>query len=724
MLLKLTNKCVSPQAARQKYQFSAVCVFLLLLLFAQNSNALVITKGFPNAGVFFKNADSFGEFSGSPPSAPVFKQQQIIGYIFLSKDVTPIPAYSGLPINMLVGIDLQGFITAIKVIEHHEPILLVGIPQSRLDDFVNQYIGRKLNDNIKVGSSRSNNGNIVDAITGATVTVMVVNETIKRAARKVAVSRGIIKKSTKFKRLPATIRTNFFEQTNWQKLINNGAIVQLYLNNKKVNEAFNNGRRKKFSNLATENNNETFIDISFTYLNAPTIGRNLLGDDEFKWLLSTLKPGDHAIAVMANGEYSFKGSGYVRGGIFDRIQIQQSGQEISFRDSDYFRLNDVYLTGIPKFHEMAIFIIRAINDFDPGAAWKLNLLVKRQTGPLTSDFVNFEQQYQMPQSYYIQAKQPATSDEEIPMWLSIWLERQFQIAILLFGLGLLMIIMWLQDWLVRFPLLIVSLRRGFQFYSIFFIGWYLLGQLSIVNVFAFSRSLFKNFSWDTFMIDPTLFLLWSFVAGSLLFWGRGVYCGWLCPFGALQKSINEIARWLKIPQFNLPQIVHDRLWGIKYLILLVLFAISLQSLGTAERYAEIEPFKTAITLHFNRELPFIIYAVALLVISLFNCKFYCKYLCPLGAALAIPARLRMVDWLRRRSECGNPCQACASECEIQAIDDTGKINPNECHYCLDCQVTYWDDHKCPPLVERRKKRERIKARYSTKKSIPVKINTN
>ncbi len=714
---------VSRHAARQKIQFGAMCVFLLLLFFAQNTNALVITKDFPNARVFFPNADSFGEFSGSPPSAPVFQQQHIIGYIFLSKDVTPIPAYSGMPINMLVGIDLQGFITAVKVIEHHEPILLVGIPQSRLDDFVRQYIGRKLTDNIKVGSSRGNHDNTVDAITGATVTVMVVNETIKRAARKVAVSRGIIKKSTQLKRLPATIRADFFEQATWQQLIDNGAIVQLYLNKKKVNEAFEDSNRKISSLVSSKKSNDIFIDINFTYLNAPTIGRNLLGDAEFKWLLSTLKSGDHAIAVMANGEYSFKGSGYVRGGIFDRIQIQQAGREISFHDSDYFRLNDVYLAGIPKFHEMAIFIIRAVNDFDPGAPWKLNLLVKRQTGPLTSTFVNFEQQYQIPQAYYIQAKQLATSAEEIPMWLSIWLERQFQIAILLFGLGLLLIIMWLQDWLVRYPRLIVSLRRGFQFYSIFFIGWYLLGQLSIVNVFAFTRSLFNNFSWDTFMIDPTLFLLWSFVAASLLFWGRGVYCGWLCPFGALQKSINEIARWLKVPQFNLPQIVHDRLWGIKYLILLVLFAISLQSLGTAERYAEIEPFKTAITLRFNRELPFISYAVALLVISLFNCKFYCKYLCPLGAALAIPARLRMVDWLRRRSQCGNPCQACASECEIQAIDDTGVINPNECHYCLDCQVTYWDDHKCPPLVERRKKRERIKTNYSTTKSIPVKIST-
>jgi NosR/NirI family nitrous oxide reductase transcriptional regulator len=139
----------------------------------------------------------------------------------------------------------------------------------------------------------------------------------------------------------------------------------------------------------------------------------------------------------------------------------------------------------------------------------------------------------------------------------------------------------------------------------------------------------------------------------------------------------------------------------------VLFGVSMQSLATAERYAEIEPFKTAITLRFDRELPFVAYALGLVVVSIFNCKFYCKYLCPLGAALGVPARLRMVDWLRRRRECGKPCQTCAKECEIQAIDEEGSINVNECHYCLDCQVTYWDSYKCPPLVERRKKRERV-----------------
>ncbi|HKJ95040.1 MAG TPA: regulatory protein NosR, partial [Gammaproteobacteria bacterium] len=99
--------------------------------------------------------------------------------------------------------------------------------------------------------------------------------------------------------------------------------------------------------------------------------------------------------------------------------------------------------------------------------------------------------------------------------------------------------------------------------------------------------------------------------------------------------------------------------------------------------------------------------------SVVNCKFYCKYVCPLGGGLAVAGRYRLFEWLRRRRECGHPCQICANECDVQAINDIGQINYNECHYCLDCQVTYWNDRKCPPLVERRKRLERARKRAAT-----------
>jgi NosR/NirI family nitrous oxide reductase transcriptional regulator len=77
----------------------------------------------------------------------------------------------------------------------------------------------------------------------------------------------------------------------------------------------------------------------------------------------------------------------------------------------------------------------------------------------------------------------------------------------------------------------------------------------------------------------------------MLFWGRGAFCGWLCPFGALQELSNRAARALRVPQIRVPFGLHQRLWPIKYMIFMVLFGLSLYSLAMAEKAAEVEPFR-------------------------------------------------------------------------------------------------------------------------------------
>jgi len=725
---------------------------MLVLGSIRPAYAADLVQAHPEVESFFPHATRFGEPEGKPLAVSVYKGDEVIGYVFETMDVAPIPAYSGKPVNLLVGLDTQGKIVGIKVLQHHEPILLVGIPETALFRFSDQYVGKSVTEHVKVGSGKRSGFVNVDAISGATVTVIVVNRTIMRAAREIAISRGIIKHTRQEEQAPAQVRMDVYQPGDWKFLTGNGAIRHLLLTTSDVDQAFKGtaaetrpGSRPEPGicvDLAAGRRCDVFVDIYYAYLNAPTIGRNLLGESGYNSLMAQLKPGEHAIAIMGNGVYSFKGSGYVRGGIFDRIQIGQNDQTINFRDLDYTRLGGLGIEGAPEFKEAGIFIVPSKYKFNPGGEWALSLLVRRATGPLTSVFTTFTGNYDIPPAYVKQppplpVSQDITASEEWPMWVSVWQDRTFQIAVLVTGLVVLTFIMILQDWLVRYPKLILGLRTGFLFYTLFVIGWYMLGQLSVVNVLTFVNSIIKGFSWNTFLIDPTMFILWSFVAVTLLLWGRGVYCGWLCPYGALQKLVNQLGRKLKIPQLEFPSLVHDRLWALKYVILLALFGVSLGSVSAAERYAEIEPFKTAITLHFARQWPFVLYAGGLVVVSLFNCKFYCKYLCPLGAALAIPARLRLFDWLRRHKECGKPCQICAKECEIRAINDTGEINPNECHYCLDCQVTYWDEYKCPPLVDRRRRREKAtRARESVRRmekglgadagldDIPVETGTN
>jgi NosR/NirI family nitrous oxide reductase transcriptional regulator len=689
---------------------------LCLLLLAPAALAGVDAKH-PQLHQVFPQATRFGDIEGTPPAAAVYQGDKTIGYVFETVMVAPVPAYSGAPINLLVSIGTDGSIRDARVLEQHEPILLVGIPVQKLYDFVARYIGHRVDDQIVIGGGASGSVRI-DAISSATVTSMVVNETIMNSALKVAASRKLIASGTDIDADTAAVRTDFYQRADWDTLTGNGAIGHLHLERQAIVAAFKGQPESGLVDDPTapprdhDDGDDTFIDLYFADLTPPTVGRNLLGAPAYAELMKRLQPGDSAVAVVANGVYSFKGLGYVRGGIFDRVHLLQDGKLVLFKDTDLVALNDPQLRGMPDFAEQAIFIVRGgVSGFDPTRPWTLQLMVNRQVGPLQSIYHTFTRDYRMPAVYTTRPDAAAEATAEVlpanaALWQKVWYGRRIDIAVLLAGLSVLTLILLFQDWIVQYPVWLERVRTGFLIYTLVFIGWYGLAQLSVVNIFTFIQSLLHGFHWETFLMDPLIFILWVFVAATLLLLGRGVYCGWLCPFGALQVLVSKVAKRLHVPQVEFPRAVHERLWALKYIILLVLFGISLQSLNAAEHYAEIEPFKTTFTLHFARSWSYVLYAVVLIGVSAFNHKFYCRYVCPLGAGLAVSGRWRLFEWLRRRPECGKPCQVCANECEVKAIHADGRIDFNECHYCLDCQVTRVNDHKCPPLVQQRKKRER------------------
>lgn len=343
---------------------------------------------------FFPEAARLGDATGDPPAIPVFRGDEQIGLLFETRHVTPIPAYSGLPVNMLVGLDMQGEITGVRVIEHSEPIMLVGIPESRLADFVNQYVTRTVSDRVRVGlSPRQREGyTYVDAVSGATVTVVVMGESIMRGARMMAVAHGLVAPGAGAAE-PARVRTGDFEPADWETLLSTGAVAHRLLTRGEVDAAFVGTEAEHVDRAPPGAETDTFIHLYAAYLNAPTVGRNLLGEALHRQLMERLEEGEHAIMLMAEGIYSFKGSGFVRGGIFDRIQLLQAERAFQFRDTDLIRAPRLALDGVPRFGEREIFVVRAEHGFDPGRPWEIELLVRRQVGALDSAFVNFSLEY-------------------------------------------------------------------------------------------------------------------------------------------------------------------------------------------------------------------------------------------------------------------------------------------------------------------------------------------
>ncbi len=664
--------------------------------------------------LFADGADAFGQIRDDVPVAPVLRGGETVAWVFLTSDFVGTTGYSGKPIHVVAAIDDDAVLTGVELVAHSEPIVLIGIPNSRMIELTEGYAGLDL----KAEAATGGGAHDLDIISGATVTIMVIDDSLVRAGLKVARALGLGGLSQAAAQGPKReidlTRTGI---ADWSTLSGGGSIRRLTLDVGQINAAFEaSGDDRAAKRPEKGAPDDTYIDMHAALVSVPSIGRSLLGDEEYRNLTDWLGEGEQALLLLGRGKYSFKGSGYVRGGLFDRIQLIQGDTAVRWTDKQHKRLRQVAAPDAPSFAELDIFRIPADVGFDPTAPFRVQLLAQRAVGAVEKTFLTFDLGYKLPESYLlpVAAAAPPLVDDpadeaaaKAALWQRIWRDRAVEIAVLGVMLTVLTGVFFFQFQATANARLFYWFRMGFLTVTLVFIGWYANAQLSVVNLLALAGSLRTGFTWDAFLMDPLVFIQWFSIAAALLFWGRGAYCGWLCPFGALQEITNQIARALKVPQWELPWGLHERLWPIKYMIFLGLFGVSLVSMTMAEQLAEVEPFKTAIILKFVRDWPFVVFALLLIVAGLFVERFYCRYLCPLGGALAIPARMRMFDWLRRYKECGSPCQTCANECPVQAIHPTGEINPNECVNCLHCQVLYQSEAKCPVVIRQLKRRAAV-----------------
>jgi transcriptional regulator of nitric oxide reductase len=89
----------------------------------------------------FPGADRIAEPEGDPPVASAFSGDEQLGFVFLTSDYVNTTGYSGKPIHQLVAIDLKAVIRKVLLVEHHEPIILIGIPEKRIVAVLEDYNG-------------------------------------------------------------------------------------------------------------------------------------------------------------------------------------------------------------------------------------------------------------------------------------------------------------------------------------------------------------------------------------------------------------------------------------------------------------------------------------------------------------------------------------------------------------------------------------------------------
>ena len=645
----------------------------------------------------FPGATHFSERKGQPPYVEAYDKagadKKLLGYVMLSTDITDTPAYSGKPVVTLIGMDTKGIFVGVKVLKHSEPILLLGIPESALLNFNAQYLGKSVADKIEVGQSRPDEEVLgLDAISGATVTVIAQNQVMMASGSAVARQVGILAPTV---RDPARYVVTG-KRWGWAELVKQGAVQRL---------------RVMPEQVGLDRSPDPFIELWFGDLNQPDIGKSVLGENSWNNLRLQLKEGENAFFVVrTGGAESFKGSGFVRGGLYDRVQVRQGADAFTFRDLDAMNLYGIEAAGAPSFNESAIFIIRSPS-FSAAYPWKLSFLgnrVDRATG--ARSFTSFDSPYWLP-AETLEGGRPKVVEPDAP-WVRIWKTRAVEIALFAVLLVAVTVVYAYREKLTR-----LSTHKNkwpvnaFKYtawgLSIVFVGFGAMAQPSITQVLTWFHSLLFKWTWSLFLSDPFIFLFWIFIIVTVFLFGRGLFCGWMCPFGSLSEAIYKVARKVGFKRFQtqLPQKWHDRLKWLKYVIFFGLITVSMFSMGLAEKLSEVEPFKTTFLVGVqNRAWPYGLFVAAILGLSIFIERPYCKYICPLGASLAMPSTFRWFG-LKRKQDC-NSCKACAVGCGAQAIDADGRIDHRECLHCLDCMILYTDTKGCPPLAKERKRREK------------------
>jgi NosR/NirI family nitrous oxide reductase transcriptional regulator len=288
---------------------------LLLSLWAVRAEAARLVEflhGVAPAEIF-PGADRLGPPQGEPPLAPAYAGDRLLGHVWLNADVTDATGYSGKPIHLLVAADTEGVIRGIRLVEHKEPIVLIGIPERRIVEAMNRLVGAAMAP-VARGEARPPQADIVS---GATVTVLVMADSVVRSAVRLlrAGRLGAAPPSPAAAAAapaapaagPATLAPGPGEVRDWDSLLGDGSVRRLHLSIGEVNEAFaRSGNQAAADAPEPGDPDDTFIDLYAALVSAPTIGRSLLGDAGYERLAERLRPGQHAILVAGEGVYSFK----------------------------------------------------------------------------------------------------------------------------------------------------------------------------------------------------------------------------------------------------------------------------------------------------------------------------------------------------------------------------------------------------------------------------------
>jgi polyferredoxin len=186
--------------------------------------------------------------------------------------------------------------------------------------------------------------------------------------------------------------------------------------------------------------------------------------------------------------------------------------------------------------------------------------------------------------------------------------------------------------------------------------------------------------------QSNLVLLLGLIAGVIL--AGGAFCGWICPFGALNDALNWIRKVLRLPELRVPARLDRILTYGRYVTLAVILYATIATVKLW--FADWDPYRTIFSLNwlweFNLSEHWLAYTVAVVILvgAFLIPRFWCRYLCPLGGAIGLLGNLSLLRIRRDKAECSG-CAICNAPCPVKI--DVAQADPAvsaDCIGCLEC----------------------------------------
>jgi polyferredoxin len=256
----------------------------------------------------------------------------------------------------------------------------------------------------------------------------------------------------------------------------------------------------------------------------------------------------------------------------------------------------------------------------------------------------------------------------------------------------------------------VRLKYATLAIAVGYMGFYKSSLISVSDIFRLT-----DLSLPPFKFSLAWYLFTGFVVVSTVLWGR-LYCGRVCAFGALTQIMDAVLP--KKLRVEPPPALERRAAWIKYGLLVAVlgYYVATKDLARPVQYAE--PF-WMFTLFGTT--PMWIGLAALLTATIFVRNLYCRFLCPVGAALGLISQATTVFNIKRWKECST-CKICEKACEWGAIQGP-TIVKRECVRCDDCERLYLDQKKCPHWIILLKPDKSSRARPSAPTAAPAAPST-